>query len=102
MRLLARPLIFAVLFLVAGIVHAEDPLDARVTVRVRDVPLGVYLATIASQSGVDFVLSDDVAYKHVTASLGRVTVREALDILSWQGMGYYPLPKRGRYLIARQ
>lgn len=97
-----RPLLFAALFLVAGIAHAEDPLDERVTVRVRDVPLGVYLATIASQTDVNFVLSDDVAYRHVTASLGDVTVREALEILSWQGMGYYPLRQRGRYLIAKQ
>ena len=97
-----RALVFAALFLVAGVARAEDPLDERVTVRVRDVPLGVYLATIASQTDVNFVLSDDVAYKHVTASLGDVTVREALEILSWQGMGYYALPKRGRYLIARQ
>ena len=98
-----RLLAAAFLFLFAGLAQAiEDPLDARVTVRVKDAPLAVFLDTISAQSGVNFLISDEVEHLHLTASLRNVTVREALQLLEWRGLTYYSMTDPGRFLVAKR
>ena len=77
----------------------KDPLNLRVSVRVKNAPLAVFLETISAQSGVNFLISDDVPPRNVTAFLQDVTVREALEVLAIDGLTYYRLGADGRYRI---
>ncbi|MBR4592066.1 MAG: hypothetical protein IKO35_02550, partial [Elusimicrobiaceae bacterium] len=58
-----------------------SPLERKVSIRVSNVPISVFLNSITTQAKINFIMSEEFANKKVTASLTRVTVREALDTL---------------------
>ena len=61
--------------------EASSPLDRKVSIRVSNVPISAFLNSITTQAKINFIMSEEFANKKVTASLTRVTVREALDTL---------------------
>ncbi|MDD5628171.1 MAG: STN domain-containing protein [Elusimicrobia bacterium] len=78
-----------------------DPMQVRVTVRVKDAPLSVFLELISSQTGLDFVLADGLEKVRVTAFLSDVTARDALELLRLtRGLTYRRVESRGAAVIA--
>ena len=76
------------------------PLDTRVTVRVRGAPLATFLDTIQSQSSVNFIISEGLENKKVTALLQNVTVRDALQVLlEMKGLTYQQIGKSNTYVV---
>ena len=78
-----------------------SPLDTRVTVRVKGAPLATFLDTIQAQSKLNFIVTEGLESKRVTAFLQNVTVREALQVLlEIKGLTYQQIGKSNTYVVA--
>ncbi|MBI5883106.1 MAG: hypothetical protein HZB91_08380 [Elusimicrobia bacterium] len=78
-----------------------NPLETRVTVRVKGAPLATFLDTISAQSKVNFIITEGLETKQITAFLQNVTVREALQILlEIKGLTYQQIGKSNTFVIA--
>ncbi len=76
------------------------PLDMRVTVRVKGAPLATFLDTISAQAKVNFIITEGLESKLVTAFLQSVTVREALQVLlEIKGLTYQQIGKSNTYVV---
>ena len=81
----------------------NSPLDRKVSIRVSNVPISVFLNSITTQAKINFIMSDEFANKKVTASLTRVTVREALDtLLRVHGLAYQRIGKSDSYVVTKR
>jgi type II secretory pathway component HofQ len=79
---------------------AKD-LDARVSIRVKNAPLDQFLASLAAQTKLNFVLADGLENTTVTAFLQDVTAREALEIvLAVKGLTCRRLEEQKTYALA--
>lgn len=77
-----------------------SPLETRVSVRVKGAPLATFLDTISAQARVNFIITEGLEAKQVTAFLQNVTVREALQILlEIKGLTYQQIGKSNTYAI---
>ncbi|MBI4060086.1 MAG: hypothetical protein HY403_01515 [Elusimicrobia bacterium] len=84
----------------AGAAAAPAPLDTRVTVRVKGAPLATFLDTISAQAKVNFIITEGLESKRVTAFLQNVTVREALQVLlEIKGLTYQQIGKSTTYVV---
>ncbi|MDR0646572.1 MAG: STN domain-containing protein, partial [Elusimicrobiota bacterium] len=84
-------------------VESNSPLDRKVTIRVNNMPIGTVLSSISTQAKINFVMSEEFTGKKVTASLGNVTVREALDtLLRLHGLAYQRIGKSDSYLVTKR
>lgn len=84
-------------------VEVSSPLDKKVSIRVANVPITAFLNSITAQAGINFIMSEEFAKKKVTASLTRVTVREALDtLLRVHGLAYQRIGKSDSYVVTRR
>lgn len=80
-----------------------SPLDRRVSIRVANVPISAFLNSITTQAKINFIMSEEFANKRVTASLTRVTVREALDtLLKVHGLSYQRIGKSDSYVVTKR
>ena len=83
--------------------EASSPLDRKVSIRVSNVPISAFLNSITTQAKINFIMSEEFANKKVTASLTRVTVREALDtLLRVQGLAYQRIGKSDSYVVTKR
>ena len=82
----------------------NEALNKRVSVNVNNMPIGTFLASIARQSKINFIMDNDkYAEKKVTASLKDVTAKEALDtLLRVQGLTYQRIGKSDNYVITKR
>ena len=72
----------------------------RVTVRVKGAPLATFLDTISAQAKVNFIITEGLESKRVTAFLQNVTVREALQVLlEIKGLTYQQIGKSNTYVV---
>lgn len=77
------------------------PLETRVTVRVKGAPLATFLDTISAQAKVNFIITEGLESRKVTAFLQNVTVREALQVLlEIKGLTYQQIGKSNTYVVA--
>ena len=85
-------------------VDEPSPLDRKVSIRVSNVPIQAFLNSITTQAGVNFIMSgDEYSGKKVTASLTRVTVREALDtLLRVHGLSYQRIGRSDSYVVTKR
>lgn len=84
-------------------VELESPLDRTVSIRVANVPISAFLNSITAQAKINFIMSEEFANKKVTASLTRVTVREALDtLLRVHGLAYQRIGKSDSYVVTKR
>ena len=84
-------------------VEIESPLDRTVSIRVANVPISAFLNSITTQAKINFIMSEEFANKKVTASLTRVTVREALDtLLRVHGLAYQRIGKSDSYVVTKR
>ena len=80
-----------------------SPLDRTVSIRVANVPISAFLNSITAQAKINFIMSEEFANKKVTASLTRVTVREALDtLLRVHGLAYQRIGKSDSYVVTKR
>ncbi len=81
-----------------------SPLDKKIgPIRLKDAPLTSFLDLISAQSGVNFIVSDDVIKTNVTVFLKRTSVREALEILlRVKGLTYQRIGKSDTYIIMKR
>jgi len=80
---------------------ATSPLETRVTVRVKGAPLETFLDTIQAQAHVNFIVSEGLESKRVTAFLQNVTVAEALQVLlEIKGLTYQQIGHSHTYIVA--
>ena len=80
-----------------------SPLDRKVSIRVSNVPISAFLNSITTQAQINFIMSEEFANKKVTASLTKVTVREALDtLLRVHGLTYQRIGKSDSYVITKR
>lgn len=87
----------------AAVVSASAPLDTRVTVRVKGAPLATFLDTISAQAKVNFIITEGLEQKRVTAFLQNVTVREALQVLlEIKGLTYQQIGKSNTYVVTQR
>ena len=78
-------------------------LDTRVTVRVKGVPLSTFLDTISAQAKVNFIITEGLEQKRVTAFLQNVTVRDALQVLlEIKGLTYQQMGKSNTYVVTER
>ena len=78
----------------------NDALAQRVTVRVKGAPLATFLDTISAQAKVNFIITEGLETKRVTAFLQNVTVREALQVLlEIKGLTYQQIGKSNTYVV---
>lgn len=83
--------------------EGPSPLDRRVSIRVSNVPISAFLNSITTQAKINFIMSEEFANKKVTASLTRVTVREALDtLLRVHGLAYQRIGKSDSYVVTKR
>ncbi|MGC9069807.1 MAG: secretin N-terminal domain-containing protein [Elusimicrobiales bacterium] len=86
--------------------EAEEisPLDRKIgPIRLKGAALTAFLDIISHQSGVNFIVSDDVAAKQITVFLRKTTVREALEILlRVKGLTYQRIGKSNTYIIMKR
>ncbi|MBI2384932.1 MAG: hypothetical protein HYV14_02850 [Elusimicrobia bacterium] len=83
-----------------GVTASLAPLDMRVTVRVKGAPLATFLDTISAQAKVNFIITEGLESKRVTAFLQNVTVREALQVLlEIKGLTYQQIGKSNTYVV---
>jgi type IV pilus secretin PilQ/predicted competence protein len=84
--------------------EAISPLDKKIgPIRLKDASLTSFLDIISNQSGVNFIVSDDVVAKKITVFLKRTTVREALEILlRVKGLTYQRIGKSNTYIITKR
>ena len=79
---------------------AVSALDTRVTVRVHGAPLATFLDTISAQAKVNFIITEGLEERRVTAFLQNVTVREALQVLlEIKGLTYQQIGKSNTYVV---
>lgn len=79
------------------------PLDRKVSIRVSNVPISAFLNSITTQAKINFIMSEEFANKKVTASLTKVTVREALDtLLRVHGLTYQRIGKSDSYVVTKR
>lgn len=84
-------------------VEINSPLDRKVSIRVANVPIAAFLNSITTQAKINFIMSEEFANKKVTASLTRVTVREALDtLLRVHGLAYQRIGKSDSYVVTKR
>lgn len=84
-------------------VSSTAPLDTRVTVRVKGAPLATFLDTISAQAKVNFIITEGLEQKRVTAFLQNVTVREALQVLlEIKGLTYQQIGKSSTYVVTQR
>lgn len=84
-------------------VELNSPLDRTVSIRVANVPISAFLNSITTQAKINFIMSEEFANKKVTASLTRVTVREALDtLLRVHGLAYQRIGKSDSYVVTKR
>jgi len=84
----------------SGASTSTAPLDMRVTVRVKGAPLATFLDTISAQAKVNFIITEGLESKRVTAFLQNVTVREALQVLlEIKGLTYQQIGKSNTYVV---
>jgi len=84
-------------------VSSTAPLDTRVTVRVKGAPLATFLDTISAQAKVNFIITEGLEQKRVTAFLQNVTVREALQVLlEIKGLTYQQIGKSNTYVVTQR
>lgn len=77
-----------------------DPLDARVTVNVKNFPMAKFLDTLSAQAKVNFIIRDEVAKKRVTVHLKNVKVREVLEIIAkTKGLTWERIATSNTYVI---
>ncbi|MFA6004137.1 MAG: secretin N-terminal domain-containing protein, partial [Elusimicrobiota bacterium] len=80
---------------------STPPLETRVTVRVKGAPLATFLDTISAQAKVNFIITEGLENRKVTAFLQNVTVREALQVLlEIKGLTYQQIGKSNTYVVA--
>jgi type IV pilus secretin PilQ/predicted competence protein len=80
-----------------------SPLDTRVTVRVKGAPLSTFLDTISAQAKVNFIITEGLEQKRVTAFLQNVTVREALQVLlEIKGLTYQQIGRSNTYVVTQR
>ncbi len=78
-----------------------SPLQTRVTVRVKGAPLETFLDTIQAQAHVNFIVTEGLESKRVTAFLQNVTVAEALQVLlEIKGLTYQQIGHSNTYIVA--
>ena len=83
--------------------EVNSPLDRRVSIRVSNVPISAFLNSITTQAQINFIMSEEFANKKVTASLTKVTVREALDtLLRVHGLSYQRIGKSDSYVVTKR
>ena len=83
--------------------EVSSPLDRKVSIRVSNVPISAFLNSITTQAKINFIMSEEFANKKVTASLTRVTVREALDtLLRVHGLTYQRIGKSDSYVVTKR
>ncbi len=83
--------------------EVASPLDRKVSIRVSNVPITAFLNSITTQAGINFIMSEEFANKKVTASLTKVTVREALDtLLRVHGLAYQRIGKSESYVVTKR
>lgn len=84
-------------------VELESPLDRIVSIRVANVKISDFLNSITAQAKINFIMSEEFSNKRVTASLTRVTVREALDtLLRVHGLAYQRIGKSDSYVVTKR
>ena len=84
-------------------IELQSPLDRIVSIRVANVPISAFLNSITTQAKINFIMSEEFANKKVTASLTRVTVREALDtLLRVHGLAYQRIGKSDSYVVTKR
>ncbi len=78
-----------------------SPELAKITIRLSDVPLTVFLKAISQQTRVNFIVSEGLEVKKITAFLEEVTLEEAFNVLlGIKGLAYEKIPgKTHTYLI---
>lgn len=80
--------------------EALSPLETRVTVRVKGAPLATFLDTISAQAKINFIITEGLEARRVTAFLQNVTVREALQVLlEIKGLTYQQIGKSNTYVV---
>ncbi len=83
--------------------EVASPLDRKVSIRVSNVPISAFLNSITTQARINFIMSEEFANKKVTASLTKVTVREALDtLLRVHGLTYQRIGKSDSYVVTKR
>ena len=83
--------------------EVSSPLDRTVSIRVSNVPISAFLNSITTQAKINFIMSEEFANKKVTASLTRVSVREALDtLLRVHGLAYQRIGKSDSYVVTKR
>jgi len=83
--------------------EVASPLDRKVSIRVSNVPISAFLNSITTQAQINFIMSEEFANKKVTASLTKVTVREALDtLLRVHGLTYQRIGKSDSYVVTKR
>ena len=83
--------------------EASSPLERKVSIRVSNVPITAFLNSITTQAKINFIMSEEFANKKVTASLTKVTVREALDtLLRVHGLTYQRIGKSDSYVVTKR
>lgn len=91
------------LLLLASLSASAAPLDARVTVQVKDAPLTTFLDTMSAQAKVNFILTEGFEDKRVSLDVKDVAMSAALrSILEPAGLAYRRLGQGRTYLIARK
>lgn len=80
---------------------AFNPLETRVSIRVKEAPLATFLDSISAQAKVNFIITEGLEQKRVTAFLQNVTVREALQILlEIKGLTYQQIGRSNTYVVS--
>lgn len=83
--------------------EVSNPLERKVSIRVSNVPISAFLNSITTQAQINFIMSEEFANKKVTASLTKVTVREALDtLLRVHGLSYNRIGKSDSYVVTKR
>lgn len=77
---------------------------ARISVRLTNVPLPTFLNAVSQQTLVNFIVSEGLEVKKITAFLDGVTLEEALQVLlGIKGLAYEKIPgKTNTYLISQR
>src|SRR5208282_2756085 len=79
---------------------SSDPLDVRVSIRVRDASLATFLEIISNQAKINFIMTEGLKNRTVTAFLQNVSVRDALQILlEIKGLTYQQIGRSNSYII---
>lgn len=79
----------------------QNVLDARVTIRVKAAPIATFLDEISRQAKVNFIITEGIESKQVTAFLQNVTAREALQILlEIKGLTCQRIGKSNTYVVS--